>query len=62
MSLTDSDTNMVKYFWQEKGDIERWSSWEEKLPLFIEEYPELVTVLINYKTSKKILDIVVENL
>ena len=32
-SVTEEDQNMIVYFIREKGDIERWSQWEERKPI-----------------------------
>jgi len=32
--ITENDVNMLCYFWKHKGDITRWSSWEERKHLF----------------------------
>lgn len=62
MKVDESDIDMIKYFWQEKGDIERFSSWSELLPALKENYPHLISAWENYKRSEKILNCVVNNL
>ena len=43
--LTNEDIRMIQYFYLEKGDLTRWSQWEEKLPLIEKQFPGLVHVL-----------------
>lgn len=26
--ITEDEWNMIDYFWQEKGDVERWCGWD----------------------------------
>lgn len=52
--------NMVKYFWQEKGDIERWSSFDRA---FAEEhFPHVLDAWERHKKAEKILSLIVESL
>ena len=60
--LTEEDLNNLQYFWQEKEDLERFSSFEELKPLLEKEKPEVLKAWNDYKTSRKILDIVIDNL
>ena len=62
MNLSNEDIRMIKYFWEERGDLERWVSWLEKVPLFEKECPELIKAWRDYLMSKRILDIIVESL
>jgi len=62
MALTDDDKNMVDYFWKEKGDIERWVSWEERKSEIAKECPALVKAWEDYKAAEAILNIVVDSL
>ena len=50
------DVAMLKYFWQDKGNLERWVGWEETKA----KYPEVVKAWDDYKISMKILDCVIE--
>ena len=52
----------LQYFWQEKGDLERLTTFEELTPLLEKEKPEILKAWRDYKASKKILDIVIESL
>jgi len=60
--LTERNLEDLQYFWQYKGDLERFTSFEELIPLIEREKPEVLKAWNDYKTSKKILDIVMENL
>ncbi len=60
--ITEGDIEMVKYFWQEKGDLERWTEWEKKRTSFKCEYPVLYDAYKKYKISKMTLDFVVDSL
>jgi hypothetical protein len=50
------EVEMIKYFWQDKGDLERFTGWEEIKP----KYPEVAKAWDDYKISMKILDCVVK--
>lgn len=60
--LTVEDLNDLQYFWQNKEDLERFSTFERLIPLLEQERPEVLKAWSDYKASKKILDIVIENL
>ena len=60
--LTEQDLNMLKYFWQEKEDLERFTDFEKLKPLLEKEKPEVLKAWNNYKSSKKILDIIIDNI
>ena len=60
--VTDSDRNMIVYFIQEKGDIERWSSWNERKVDIEAEYPELIAALKAVFIAKKTLNAIVEKI
>jgi len=58
----DEHLAMLKYFWNEKGDIERYCDFEEIIPLLQIHHPELLKVWYDYKANIKLLDIVINNL
>ena len=66
MKLNDKvvqrDINSIGYFLKEKGDIERWSSWEDRKEAIINEFPELEKALRDFAASTRILDIVTEDI
>ena len=61
-TLTEQDLNDLQYFWQEKEDLERLSTFERLIPILEKEKPEVLKAWNDYKTSKKILDIVMDNI
>lgn len=48
--------SMIKYFWDEKGDIERYCHFEEVKPRLKENNPEIWEAWKKYKKSLKILN------
>ena len=59
--LTETELKDIQYFWQEKGDLERFD-FEKLIPKLEIEYPEVLKAWRDYKASIKILDLVIENL
>ena len=59
--LTEEDYNNLAYFIKEKGDIERWVSWEEKKPLFFKKYPELEMAMNQKKAANKLFYLTLES-
>lgn len=57
--LIPEDYAMIKYFWEEKGDITSWSDWYRKRHLFKEKNPELVQAVENLITAEGMLSAVV---
>lgn len=57
--ITDQQLNDIKYFWENKGDLERLSGFEEMMPDLEREYPEIIKAWRDYKASIKILDAVI---
>lgn len=60
--LTEDQIQDLRYFWQEKGDLERFCDFEELKPQIQNEYPELLKAWYDYKASIQILNLVVESL
>ena len=60
--LTEQDLDSLQYFWQEKQDLERFTDFEKLKALLEKEKPETLKAWNDYKTSKKMLDIVMDNL
>lgn len=58
--MTENDLNMIDYFWFEKEDIERWSSWKERLPIIQSTHPEIVKAWEDYKTARRLLGAVIK--
>jgi len=59
--VTEDDKNMIDYFLNEKGDIERWSSWEDRKADIKAEYPELIYALNQVKIANRVLSAIVKN-
>lgn len=62
MPLSESDKEMISYFWEECGDLKRWSAWQEKLPAIKEEYPELVAAVENLEIAKRTISAIVKSI
>jgi hypothetical protein len=60
--LTEAQVDSLKYFWEEKGDLERYARFEALKPQILEQYPELLKAWYDYKASIKIMDAVVKSL
>ena len=60
--ITQSDIRMIDYFMQEKGDIERWSSWNDRKQYILQEFPELENAMQQVKVAHKFQDLVVESI
>lgn len=65
MSITYGDIMMIDHYINERGDITRWSSWEDRKEDIMNEFPELVTALqskdIIEKTIERIVNDIVTN-
>ncbi len=57
--LTDADRNSIKYFIEDKGDITRWTEWEEKKDAIFRGYPALRSALFNLEVAELTLKTVV---
>ena len=60
--LTDNDIHDLKYFWLYKEDLERLTSFERLVPILEKEKPEVLKAWRDYKASRAILSLVMENL
>ena len=58
--LTDAQISLLRYFWEDKGDLERYARFEALKPQIQEEYPELLNAWTDYKASIKRMDEVVK--
>lgn len=52
--------DMMRYFWEEKGDIERYSSFSRERTAA--EFPEVLKAWDDYNTSRKVLSAVLRGL
>lgn len=60
--IAQSDIEMLKYFWKEMGDLERWVRFEQIKPQIQQQFPELMKAWEDYKASIKIMNLVTESL
>ena len=60
--LTDEQKSMLRYFWEEKGDITKYCEFEKLKPAIHEEHPELLKAWYDYQVSIKIMDVVCKSL
>jgi len=60
--LTEQDKDMIVYFIQERGDIERWTGWEDVKEQAYEEYPDLLFALNRTKLAEKLLNAAVKRI
>ena len=51
-----------EYFLEEKGDITRWSRWEDRMPIIQKEYPELIQAMLNVKLAERTLTAVLQDM
>lgn len=54
--VTEGDINMIDYFLLDRGDIERWSSWEKRKAVISREFPELIAAIDAASIAEKTLD------
>ena len=59
--LTQEQLNDLKYFWEYKEDLERYSSFNKLIPILQRDYPEIISAWNAYKGSINILNLVLEN-
>ena len=50
---------MIAYFWQEKGDMERWCDFDRDY--LAREFPAVLKAWDDYKISRLVLDAVVRD-
>ena len=55
--INDDDLNMMDYFYNERGDLEHWSSWEQRKEEIRKLNPELIfaydIMVLSKKTFKR---------
>ena len=52
--------NMLAYFWEEKGDLERWTDFDREH--LARDFPAVLKAWDDYKTSRLVLDAVVRDM
>lgn len=55
----DEVASMISYFWQEKGDLERWAGFDRDY--LAREFPAVLKAWDDYKASRAALDAVVSD-
>ncbi len=53
--LTSSDVETMAYFILERGDVTRWSQWEQKKDLVAEQFPAIIRALQEIKYQEAVL-------
>lgn len=53
---------MLEYFWEEKGDVTRYSGWDEFKPILAERRPDLALVIENFIKAEKAMNAAMRNL
>lgn len=53
---------MLGYFWDNKGDITRWSGWEEFKPELEKLRPDIAMVIENYLKAERVMRTTMKNL
>lgn len=60
--VTQSDIHSIEYFFNTKGDVTCWASWEERKPAIEAELPELVRAIENLTIAEKTLSRIVSDI
>jgi hypothetical protein len=60
--LTEEEINDLAYFWEDKGDLERYCYFEDLKPKIQQQFPELLKAWYDYKASVGIMNAVIKNL
>lgn len=60
--LTEEEKLDLKYFWEEKRDLERLYTFDELKPKIQEEFPEILKAWYDYKASIKIMTAVINTI
>ena len=60
--LTEEQIYILKYFWEEKQDIERYCDFEKIRPDIQEKCPELLKAWNDYNLSIKNMDAIINSL
>lgn len=50
-----AELETMRYFWEQKEDLERMSGWDALQPELRARYPEIVAAWESYKTSRRML-------
>lgn len=61
-TITPEDLLMLRYFWQEKGDLTRYVRWEALVPVLERERPEVIAAHRNLIEARRTLDAIIDAL
>jgi hypothetical protein len=61
-TLTEEQIILLKYLWEDRGDLDRYCDCEKLKPQIQEHLPELLKAWYDYKASIKIMNAVVKSL
>ncbi len=62
MALKYEDANMLKYFWEDKGDLTRYSGYENISTQLKEEYPLLFDGLSMIKRGEDLVAVMLNKI
>ena len=60
--ITEEDYSMLKYFWEEKGNMKRYCEYERLEPTLRKQHPELFKAIKAHKKALKRLDKIISSL
>ena len=60
--LTNEDKSSIHHFYNEHGNLDRWSGYEEKKHLIEAEYPELIAALKAKVVAERTLEAIVNSI
>lgn len=52
----EQDIYMLKYFWDEKGDVTRYTGFEEAMELLKEYKPHIYIIIKNYLEAERAME------
>ena len=61
-NLTQEDIDTLKYFWEDRGDIEIYCRLPEIEDTLRKDKPEVLKAFYDYKASIRIMDAVIRDL
>ena len=60
--LTESEISLIKYFWEQKQDIERCSDFTKLKPKIKNEYPQILKAFYKFKKSIKVMNELIKSI
>ena len=58
--MTANDYNMLSFFHKEKGNLNRWSRLQDRMPIIKKFHPELAHAIEQVAISQKTLDALID--